>query len=105
MTPLLSPTPTPKPTTSALGDLSSFRTITQDTLALVNNGDMAGAKERISDLEYEWDTAESRLKPMNKAKWTEVDDAIDAALRQVRAVRPNADNAKASLQTLLGTLK
>lgn len=91
--------------TSTLGDLSSFRTITQDTLKLVNEGNMAGAKTRISDLEYEWDNAEARLKSMDKSKWTEVDDAIDSALRQVRAVNPNAANAAASLQALLNALK
>ena len=96
--------PTPKPAVSPLGDLSSFRTITEDTLALVNQGDLAGAKDRIADLEYEWDTAEGRLKPMNKAKWIEVDDAIDAALRQLRSVRPSANNAKISLETLLTKL-
>jgi uncharacterized membrane-anchored protein len=101
-----SPTPqTPPAASSPLGDLSSFRTITQDTLNLVNQGNLAGAKDRIGDLEYEWDQAEARLKPMNRAKWTEVDDAIDAALRQVRAVKPNAANAASSLQALLGVLK
>lgn len=102
----------PKPTTttqtpapsSPLGDLSSFRTITQDTLNLVNQGDLAAAKDRIGDLEYEWDNAEARLKPMNRAKWTEVDDAIDAALRQVRAVRPNIASAASSLEALLAQL-
>ncbi|MDB5264847.1 MAG: hypothetical protein JWN64_418 [Parcubacteria group bacterium] len=92
------------PATSPLGDLSSLRTITQDTLNLVNQGNLAGAKDRIGDLEYEWDNSEARLKPMNKTKWTEIDDAIDAALRQVRAVKPNASNAAASLQTLLAQL-
>ncbi|MBU1754827.1 hypothetical protein KKH81_00905 [Patescibacteria group bacterium] len=104
-----SPKPTatnqPSAASSPLGDLSSFRTITQDTLNLVNQGDLAGAKDRIGDLEYEWDNAEARLKPMNKAKWTEVDDAIDAALRQARAVKPNATNAASSLQALLSALK
>lgn len=98
------PAQTPPPA-SPLGNLSSFRTITQDTLALVNKGDLSGAETRIGDLEYEWDNAEARLKPMNKAKWSEVDDAIDAALRQLRAVNPNTSGAKSSLETLLVTLK
>ena len=99
------PTPAPKPASAPLGDLSSFRTITSDTLVLVNRNDLAGAKDRIGDLEYEWDTAEGRLKPMNKAKWVEVDDAIDAVLRQLRSVHPNADSARTSLEKLLGTMR
>lgn len=90
--------------TSPLGDLSSFRTITEDTLTLVNAGDPTGAKTRVADLEFEWDNSEARLKPMNRAKWTEVDDAIDAVLRQIRAVNPNADSSRAALQALLVTL-
>ncbi|MBY0328818.1 hypothetical protein K2Q02_01855, partial [Patescibacteria group bacterium] len=95
--------PIPKPT-STLGDLSSFRTITNDTLGLVNQGDLSGAKDRIGDLEYEWDNAEARLKPKDSAKWHEVDDAIDEALRQVRSVHPNAQSEKTSLEALLDTL-
>lgn len=100
------PTPTtPKPQpTSTLGDLSSFRTITQDTLAFVNQNNLSGAKDRIGDLEFEWDQAEGKLKAKDKAKWTEVDDAIDEALRQLRSVHPTVDGSRSSLQALLATL-
>lgn len=100
----LSESPKPVAKTSPLGDLSSFKTITQDTLNLVRAGKPADAKERISDLEYEWDNAEARLKRMDGATWTEVDDAIDAALRQVRAVKPDAQKSEVSLKALLETL-
>src|SRR5205085_2602644 len=40
---------------SALGDLSAFRTITQDTLDLLNGSKQSEATARIGDLEYEWD--------------------------------------------------
>ncbi len=89
---------------SPLGDLSNFKTITQDTLTLVNANDLPGAKTRVADLEYEWDTSEARLKTMNRAKWTEVDDAIDKVLRELRAVHPTVDSSKASLEALLGVL-
>lgn len=90
--------------TSSLGDLSNFKTITQDTLNLVLAGKPADAKERIGDLEYEWDNAEAKLKRMDSAKWTEVDDAIDAALRQVRAVKPDMQKSESALNALIGVL-
>ena len=90
--------------TSPLGDLSSFATITQDTLNLVLAGKSADAKERIGDLEYEWDNAEAKLKRMNGTHWTEIDDAIDGALRQVRAVKSDTQKTETSLRALLGVL-
>ena len=63
------------------------------------------AKTRIDDIEHEWDKAQATLKPMNAAKWTEVDDAIDKVLRQLRVVNPNMQNCKAALDALLMTLK
>ena len=90
---------------SPLGDLSSFTKITGDTRDLVVANNLAGAKTRVADLEYEWDNAQSRLKPMNGAKWTEVDDAIDKVLRQLRAVNPNQQECKSSLDALLVVLK
>jgi uncharacterized membrane-anchored protein len=89
---------------SVLGDLSTFKTITQDTLNLVNKGDMTGARTRVADLESEWDQSESQLKPKNKAKWTELDDAIDTVLNQLRARNPNQDSSKAALEDLLNQL-
>ena len=74
-------------------------------MTFVQQGKLAEAKERIGDLEYEWDNAEAKLKRMDGTKWTEVDDAIDAALRQVRAVKPDASKSEASLNALLGVLK
>ena len=96
---------TPTVKASTLGDLSVFRVITQDTLTFVQQGKLAEAKERIGDLEYEWDNAEAKLKRMDGAKWTEVDDAIDAVLRQVRAVKPDVAKCEASLNALLVVTK
>ena len=88
-----------------LGDLTIFKTITQDTLDFVNANNLSGAKTQVNDLEYEWDNSEARLKPMNPTKWTEIDTAIDQVLRQVRAVNPNAATCKSSLEALLAKLK
>src|SRR5947208_15923917 len=73
---------------SPLGDLSTFRGITQDTLDLLNGGDQAGATSRVDDLEFQWDNAEARLKPKNKTEWTQLDGKIDKVLRELRATSP-----------------
>ncbi len=98
---------TPKQNTqvSPLGDLSVFTKITEDTRELVIANNLAAAKTRIADIEYEWDNAQSKLKRMNSAKWTEVDNAIDKVLRQLRAVNPNQQDCKSSLDALLAVLK
>jgi uncharacterized membrane-anchored protein len=97
-------TTTPRPL-SPLGDLTQFRTITQDTLDRLEKGDQSGATTRIGDLEYEWDNAESRLRPKDRAAWTLIDGKIDTVLRQLRAVHPNSTGEEAALTALLGVLE
>lgn len=89
---------------SPLGDLSKFKTITQDTLNKLNTGDQSGATTRIGDLEYEWDNAQSRLKPKDKAVWTMIDGKIDTVLRELRSTHPNVVTEKAALTALLAVL-
>ena len=89
---------------SVLGDLTVFRTITADTLALVNTGNIPGAVTLVADLEHEWDIARGRLQPMNSAKWTEIDTGIDAVLRSLRSTSPDPATCKSSLEALLITL-
>lgn len=90
--------------TSSLGDLSVFRTITQDTLSKLNAGDQSGATTRISDLEYEWDNAQSRLKSKDKTEWTKIDGKIDTVLRELRSTSPNSVSEKNALEALLTVL-
>jgi uncharacterized membrane protein YkoI len=89
---------------NSLGDLSPFRAIAEKTLTIVNAGDLVRAKTRIKDLETAWDKAEETLRPRDPERWRTIDKAIDVALAQLRASRPQASAAKDALQNLLGSL-
>lgn len=87
-----------------VSDITSLRTITQDTLGLVKNGDQAAAVARITDLETAWDDGQPRLEQLDETAWTFLDSEIDQVLSAVRANQPDTANEEQALQTLIASL-
>ncbi len=95
----------PEAAIAPLGDLSSLGLIVADVRNLAQGGDLPGASARITDLETAWDDAEARLRPMDAQAWGHVDDAIDAALKALRAEGPEPSGVLATLQSLTVVLE
>ena len=84
--------------------VDNYRTITQDTLAMVDAGDQKGAQARVTDLETAWDDDEGSLQPKDCQAWTFVDTQIDDVLSSVRASNPDQAAEDQALHDLLVTL-
>jgi hypothetical protein len=103
------PTPTTKAATATkpkapLGDLSKFRKITVDTLALAKAGDLKKAEKRITDMETKWDAYENALKSKDSARWTQLDGALDKVLKALRASKPDAATSTKLLEDMLALI-
>jgi len=89
---------------SKLGDLTAFTKIAEDIKELETANNTNDAIARVADLEHDWDVAQAKLKPLDKDKWTEVDDAIDKVIREFRAVNPNQQGCLLAVDDLLKVL-
>lgn len=85
-------------------NLTDLRTITSDTLTLVQSGDTAGAAARATDLETAWDDSADALTAADCQAWTFIDKQIDPVLSSVRSSTPNPTAEKKALDELLTTL-
>lgn len=85
-------------------NIADYRTIVQDTLALVQAGKEADAAARITDLETAWDRDQPTLEPLDGTGWAVLDGQIDKALRAVRSASPDPTTQTDALTTLMNTL-
>ncbi len=84
--------------------VSSLRSITLDTLALVQQGDQTGAAAQATELETAWDDDQQALNSADCQAWSFVDHQIDPVLRAVRASQPDPRQEVPALNELLATL-
>nr|WP_308166806.1 hypothetical protein [Nocardia albiluteola] len=85
-------------------EVANFRTITRDTLVLVQTGKQPEAKARIKDLETAWDKDQDTLQSLDQSGWTVVDGRIDSVLKAIRSSHPDSATETGALDALLGTL-
>lgn len=93
------------PAASKLGDLSMFESLADDTLSLVDKGDLKAAQLRITDFESAWDKAHRQMRPLDPNEWGTVDDAADVAIASLRAKKPTVPKAKAAVTALIAAIQ
>ena len=89
------------PVVTALGDMSKFDVIAQETLTMLQAGQQTQATAHITDLETAWDQAQAVLKHRDSKTWTVVDTQIDAVLRALRSSKPDVATEEKALTDLL----
>ena len=88
-------------TKAPLGDLSKFRVILADTLAIAKTGNLKAAEKRVTDLETAWDVSANKLKALNPRPWGKLDLALDTVLFELRADKPETKLCTKALQDML----
>ncbi len=83
-----------------LGDLSSYQLIVDDLSSNVQGADWQTAKDNAKTLEAQWDDEQPTLQPMDGPAWGNVDTAIDAVLKDVRAPSPDQAQTTTDLDAL-----
>ena len=89
---------------AALGDLSAYKTIVDNTRKIAATGDLVGAEKRATDLEALWDQNADALQAKDATAWGVIDAANDAVFRSLRAGAPDATRVDAALAALQATL-
>ena len=92
------------PQSAGLGDVSAMMAIVEGVQALADNDDLAGAAQRVTDLETAWDDAQPVLQPRDPVVWGALDGRIDAVLSALRASPPQGETVRAALTDLSGAL-
>jgi hypothetical protein len=90
---------------ASLGDLSAFSAIVTDVQSIAAKGDLTAAKARMKDFEIMWDENETGLKPMDPARWGQIDEAADAALSALRTGTPDPATVSETLVALQAGLQ
>lgn len=89
---------------ASLGDLSALKAIIADVQSISDKGDLVAAEKRIRDFENAWDVATKTLRGLNKDDWGHVDEASDAALKDLRETKPDPAKVKVTLAALMAAL-
>lgn len=82
-------------------ELKTFTSIENNMLLAVNNKDFSTSKTQADNLEHQWDVEASKLKKMDKAAWSEIDQSIDAVLASNRSSNPDVAKCKETIQESL----
>ncbi|MGV8987248.1 MAG: hypothetical protein ACOH2H_13310 [Cypionkella sp.] len=90
---------------ASLGDLTPLKTIIADVQKIAAGGDLAGASARMTDWETSWDASAAGMRALNPTAWGKIDDASDAALKAVRAGRPDAAAVTTTLADLMAAIE
>ena len=90
-----------KSSKAPLGDLSKFKAIALDTLALVKAKKLTAAATRVTALETLWDTSANKLQAMNPKAWGEMDVLMDSVLGELRIDKPTVAACQKALEAIL----